>query len=82
MFPVVTHYALCQDCLKVHKGSIKDIEALASEEVMCDCAGQVCNCPSCVDSALEIERVGVDAHVLARPGLFNPDFVALVKARA
>ena len=81
-FPAVVHYALCQDCLKVHKGNLKEIEALASEEVMCDnCAGQVCNCPSCVESALEIERVGVDAHVLAHPSLFNPTFVEAVKAR-
>lgn len=82
MFPAVTHYALCQDCLKVHKGDIKHIEALASEEVMCDnCGGQVCNCSGCVDTALEIERIGVDAHVLQNPGGFNPDFVATVRAR-
>lgn len=82
MFPAVTHYALCQDCLKVHKGDIKHIDALASEELMCDnCCGQVCNCPFCVESALEIERIGVDKHVLANPGGFNPDFVESVRNR-
>lgn len=76
----VTHYALCNDCLKVHKGDLPHIESLASEETMCDCGGQVCNCPACVNSALEIERVGVPAHVLANPGLFNPQFVESLKA--
>lgn len=79
----VVHYALCNDCLKVHKGDIKHIESLASEEIMCDnCGGQVCNCPSCVDSALEIERVGVDQHVLEHPHLFHPAFVASVQSRS
>jgi hypothetical protein len=82
MFPSVTHYALCQDCLKVHKGSLSHIHSLASEDVMCDnCGGQVCDCSGCVESALEIERVGVDSHVLANPGLFNPAFVQSVRER-
>lgn len=78
----VQHYALCQDCLKVHKGSINHIQSLAAEEIMCDnCAGQVCNCSSCINSALEIERIGVDRHVIENPHSFNPDFVKSVIER-
>lgn len=77
----VVHYALCQDCLKVHKGTRDEIDALSSEEKFCDaCGGQVCDCPSCVNSAMEIERVGVKDHVLANPGGFAPSFVESLKA--
>lgn len=52
-------YGLCGDCLRVHKGTPEVIAALHSEEVLCECGGQVCACLSCAQYARLREAAAV-----------------------
>lgn len=39
-------WCLCQDCLLV----LPNVPALSTGEEKCECGGDLCNCPNCIES--------------------------------
>lgn len=52
-----TYRALCQDCLRAPKFDTEAEQVLAHiETTLCTCGGQLCACPSCLETIAALEE--------------------------